>query len=406
MTDRRWMSLQEEGLQQQAQEEQQLQQQQAAPPPITLPLVQAQQHPTLYHPSASSMPAHLQAATSAYPTPSIYPSIEPALAAGYYQYGQSYGTPSAFRFPPPHEHFQHQQPFSSSTFPFGRSSFIGDMTRSSSTGQSSFQRPKLHQIGRTFSSPEMPTPPPTMMSAAFSAPASAGLFPPPPPSGQHTHSFGSAGRTTSSGTVHSFFDPYHASVSGFLLHHHQQQQQHPRTPSPSSEGHSPSTSAAGMSAQAMPLLSPFGYVSAWQNRNDYLEPAHAFHRDASFMFQSHAGSPLSLAGHSPQAHGAGLAGQQHPICAVCGDTAACLHYGVRTCEGCKGFFKRTVQKNAKYVCLGNRDCIVDKRRRNRCQFCRYQKCLNVGMVKEGKNIRKRLIQCTVMSPFGFSCPHR
>ncbi|XP_029911358.1 nuclear receptor subfamily 4immunitygroup A member 1 isoform X1 [Myripristis murdjan] len=69
-------------------------------------------------------------------------------------------------------------------------------------------------------------------------------------------------------------------------------------------------------------------------------------------------------------------------CAVCGDNASCQHYGVRTCEGCKGFFKRTVQKNSKYVCLANKDCPVDKRRRNRCQFCRFQKCLAVGMVKE------------------------
>ncbi|XP_042202857.1 nuclear receptor subfamily 4 group A member 3 [Callorhinchus milii] len=70
------------------------------------------------------------------------------------------------------------------------------------------------------------------------------------------------------------------------------------------------------------------------------------------------------------------------MCAVCGDNAACQHYGVRTCEGCKGFFKRTVQKNAKYVCLANKNCPVDKRRRNRCQYCRFQKCLTVGMVKE------------------------
>nr|XP_039268852.1 probable nuclear hormone receptor HR38 [Styela clava]XP_039268858.1 probable nuclear hormone receptor HR38 [Styela clava] len=70
------------------------------------------------------------------------------------------------------------------------------------------------------------------------------------------------------------------------------------------------------------------------------------------------------------------------LCAVCGDNAACQHYGVRTCEGCKGFFKRTVQKNSKYVCLANKNCPVDKRRRNRCQYCRYQKCLAVGMVKE------------------------
>merc|ERR1711981_1553537 len=69
-------------------------------------------------------------------------------------------------------------------------------------------------------------------------------------------------------------------------------------------------------------------------------------------------------------------------CAVCGDHAACQHYGVRTCEGCKGFFKRTVQKNAKYVCLADKNCPVDKRRRNRCQYCRFQKCLIFGMVKE------------------------
>ena len=54
----------------------------------------------------------------------------------------------------------------------------------------------------------------------------------------------------------------------------------------------------------------------------------------------------------------------------------------RTCEGCKGFFKRTVQKSAKYVCLADKNCPVDKRRRNRCQFCRFQKCMFVGMVKE------------------------
>ena len=72
-------------------------------------------------------------------------------------------------------------------------------------------------------------------------------------------------------------------------------------------------------------------------------------------------------------------------CAVCGDHAPCQHYGVRTCEGCKSFFRRTVQriqKTSKYVCLADKNCPVDKQRRNRCQFCRFQKCLTVGMVRE------------------------
>lgn len=189
-----------------------------------------------------------------------------------------------------------------------------------------------------------------------------------------------------------------------------------------------------------------------------------------------AGLPLAPA--SPLLEGPALApakarspGAGEGRCAVCGDNASCQHYGVRTCEGCKGFFKvrgpppppqgltagifpqcsaaaggccgsprggagqgahptppppdgrgagcwagaggrgaqkgfcsaagcpglssglsfpptpqRTVQKNAKYICLANKDCPVDKRRRNRCQFCRFQKCLAVGMVKEGTGV--------------------
>lgn len=60
------------------------------------------------------------------------------------------------------------------------------------------------------------------------------------------------------------------------------------------------------------------------------------------------------------------------------------HYGVYSCEGCKGFFKRTIRKDLTYSCRDNKDCTVDKRQRNRCQYCRYQKCLATGMKREGK----------------------
>ncbi|KAI2655447.1 Retinoic acid receptor RXR-beta-B [Labeo rohita] len=54
----------------------------------------------------------------------------------------------------------------------------------------------------------------------------------------------------------------------------------------------------------------------------------------------------------------------------------------RICEGCKGFFKRTVRKDLSYTCRDNKECLVDKRQRNRCQYCRYQKCLAMGMKRE------------------------
>lgn len=60
------------------------------------------------------------------------------------------------------------------------------------------------------------------------------------------------------------------------------------------------------------------------------------------------------------------------------------HYGVYSCEGCKGFFKRTIRKDLVYTCRDNKDCLIDKRQRNRCQYCRYQKCLAMGMKREGR----------------------
>ncbi|XP_070767868.1 retinoic acid receptor beta-like [Enoplosus armatus] len=77
-------------------------------------------------------------------------------------------------------------------------------------------------------------------------------------------------------------------------------------------------------------------------------------------------------------------------CFVCQDKSSGYHYGVSACEGCKGFFRRSVQKNMVYTCHRDRNCIINKITRNRCQYCRFQRCFAVGMSKESvRNDRNR-----------------
>ncbi|XP_055855135.1 nuclear hormone receptor HR78 isoform X2 [Episyrphus balteatus] len=78
--------------------------------------------------------------------------------------------------------------------------------------------------------------------------------------------------------------------------------------------------------------------------------------------------------------GGGSAGNMSvELCLVCGDRASGRHYGAISCEGCKGFFKRSIRKQLGYQCRGAMNCEVTKHHRNRCQFCRLQKCLASGM---------------------------
>uniref|UniRef100_A0A8C1JKL7 Nuclear receptor subfamily 1, group D, member 2b n=1 Tax=Cyprinus carpio TaxID=7962 RepID=A0A8C1JKL7_CYPCA len=71
------------------------------------------------------------------------------------------------------------------------------------------------------------------------------------------------------------------------------------------------------------------------------------------------------------------------LCKVCGDVASGFHYGVHACEGCKGFFRRSIQQNIQYKkCLKNESCPIMRINRNRCQQCRFKKCLLVGMSRD------------------------
>lgn len=69
-------------------------------------------------------------------------------------------------------------------------------------------------------------------------------------------------------------------------------------------------------------------------------------------------------------------------CVVCGDRATGYHFHALTCEGCKGFFRRTVSKTIAPICPFAGSCVVSKAQRRHCPACRLQKCLNAGMRKD------------------------
>lgn len=71
------------------------------------------------------------------------------------------------------------------------------------------------------------------------------------------------------------------------------------------------------------------------------------------------------------------------ICQVCGDEAGQHnYYGGQSCSGCRAFFRRIVQRDlqANLICVDNsNECVVNKSTRRRCQFCRFHRCLAIGM---------------------------
>ncbi|KAL1772088.1 bile acid receptor-like [Sigmodon hispidus] len=73
---------------------------------------------------------------------------------------------------------------------------------------------------------------------------------------------------------------------------------------------------------------------------------------------------------------------QDELCVVCGDKASGYHYNALTCEGCKGFFRRSITKNAVYSCKNGGHCEMDMYMRRKCQECRLKKCKAVGMLAE------------------------
>ena len=71
-------------------------------------------------------------------------------------------------------------------------------------------------------------------------------------------------------------------------------------------------------------------------------------------------------------------------CKVCGEPSSGWHCGAITCEACKKFFLRSINgEDAKYRCVRNQECVIVRTTRTQCQFCRFQKCKEVGMTNSG-----------------------
>merc|ERR1711892_1567990 len=90
-------------------------------------------------------------------------------------------------------------------------------------------------------------------------------------------------------------------------------------------------------------------------------------------------------------------------CSVCaGPSASHLHYGAVSCYSCRAFFRRGIGKP--FCCVeGTGDCSIDWTSRRSCQWCRFDKCLRVGMnpelvdaaLKKKSYMRK---SCTIEEP--------
>lgn len=133
-------------------------------------------------------------------------------------------------------------------------------------------------------------------------------------------------------------------------------------PPTSSTSPSSSSSMAGDHKTAMAQQLSFFSFSPTSEQRPLLDGPHLAPQDDPFLLspQQHHVSPRHCPGRleSPgtvEEAGAGfprtpgsVVGSNEGRCAVCGDNASCQHYGVRTCEGCKGFFK---VKSCTSVCL-------------------------------------------------------
>ncbi|XP_059350146.1 probable nuclear hormone receptor HR3 isoform X3 [Daphnia carinata] len=181
-----------------------------------------------------------------------------------------------------------------------------------------------------------------------------------------------------------------------IHHHQQQQQQHPPTcltPGPTLSQHS--TTVESCFSPAAPSSQETSSVVD-DNDNEAQDISEHEHNNHNNL-HSKSGSDFAADTTTPPPRrnsNNSIRAQIEIIpCKVCGDKSSGVHYGVITCEGCKGFFRRSQSSVVNYQCPRQKNCVVDRVNRNRCQYCRLQKCLALGMsrdaVKFGRMSKKQ-----------------
>ncbi|KAI6229373.1 Nuclear receptor domain-containing protein [Aphelenchoides besseyi] len=76
-------------------------------------------------------------------------------------------------------------------------------------------------------------------------------------------------------------------------------------------------------------------------------------------------------------------------CRICGDTTKNKHFGTVSCSACSAFFRRTVAFGKSYQCTREKECdIRADEPRHQCRFCRFQRCIQMGMVISAVSIQR------------------